>query len=116
MAILNIDPLMSSVPVTTLTTTASGAGTAIVLDPAQLAQAVSPDAMMHYAQNPVSRETAILYPLAAERYFTALGDLKNAAFSRRLRVENRIAIAFDLLFDTALFDLVDDLQNAWVDR
>jgi tetratricopeptide (TPR) repeat protein len=72
--------------------------------------------MMHYAQNPVSPETAILYPLAAERYFMALGDLKNAAFSRRLRVENRIGIAFDVLFDTTLFDLVEDLQNAWIDR
>ena len=83
MAILNIHPPISG----------------IVLDPAQLAQAISPDAMMHYAQNPVSRETSILYPLAAERYFTALGDLKNAAFSRRLRVENRIGIAFDVLFE-----------------
>lgn len=100
MAILNIHPPISG----------------IVLDPAQLAQAISPDAMMHYAQNPVSRETSILYPLAAERYFTALGDLKNAAFSRRLRIENRIGIAFDVLFDTTLFDLVEDLQNAWIDR
>jgi tetratricopeptide (TPR) repeat protein len=83
---------------------------------AELTRAISPETMMHYAQNPDSPVTAILYPTAAERYFTALGDFEKASFSRRLRVENRLAIAFNVLFDAALFGLVDDLQNAWVDR
>ncbi|HEX5037010.1 MAG TPA: hypothetical protein VFX30_07605 [bacterium] len=72
--------------------------------------------LMHQALNPVSLETSISYPILAETCFTALGDGESASFARRLRVENRIGVAFNVLFDATLFGFVDDLQNAWIDR